>query len=293
MITRTKIKKVVLDFLFKPIRYPERFWVQISLSLFFFIFLFMFLAFYTPFNLNELGTQRYYPSLVYAAITSSVIFLFLAITPIIDRSILKDDHFNNLKLIILMILSSGLIAVANYFYGKSSIYSSTINVHYNYINLLMDIVYFPGILMANLVNWESKKITIIDIPIISGKDLNENDEHHSKMIQIQYQSDETLIEFCPAEFICAFSNQNYAEIYLFKNNEVQRELIRIPFSRLFEQLENQIGIIRPHRTRIINLKYAIAYIHQDGKKLLRLKHISEAIPISRNYPIEKHLNHKI
>ncbi len=281
-------KETFFKFANKTLVYPKKLWVQLLISFVFFCFTFLFLIYYTPFNINELGDNRFLPSCIYAIITSSVIFFTLLLAPVIKKSLLEPGRFTNLELLIMIIITMPFISIGNWIYNSYSIYNHILVVKLNYLILLMDLVYFPGILVANLFDWETRKLVIVDLPFLEEKESLEQVSQDEATVKIKNTEGRTILNTPVSKFLCAYSNQNYTDFLTLDNGEVKKELLRVPFGRLFEQFEDHPQIIRCHRTRIVNLCYLSGFIQDDNKKLIRLKHISEAIPVSRNYPIEDH-----
>ena len=277
------------QFLFRRLVYPSKWWVQILVSLVFGLFVFGFLSFYTPFDLNELHETRYLPSLIYGFITSFVIFLTLIFAPMISKRKFSGNYFNNLNLFILFMVTLVLNNLLNYFYTRYGGYTGVISINTgNFSVLTLDIIYFPALLVANLVDWQTKKLIIVDLPFLENQTRVNDLELDGKIIPLKNTAGKVVLEVQSRDFICAFSNQNYCDIFILNNGKLEKLLLRIPFSKLFEQLDGWPQVIRPHRTRIVNLSYATGLIDDEGKTLIKLKHIDEAIPVSRRYPIEDH-----
>ncbi|MBT5668020.1 MAG: hypothetical protein HOJ04_00475 [Lentimicrobiaceae bacterium] len=277
------------QFLFKRLVYPSSWWVQALVSIIFGVFVFGFLGFYTPFNLNELNESRYLPASVYGFISAMVIFMTLLLAPLIAKNKFSGNHFNNLNMFILFAVTLVLINLFNYLYTRYGGYSEVISIDTaNFSVLSMDVIYFPALLIANLVDWQTKKLIIVELPFLEKQTHVEDLEVAGKYFSLENTAGKVVLEIQIKDFICAFSNQNYSDVFILNNGKSEKLLLRIPFSKLFEQLEACPQIIRCHRTRIANLSYATGLIDDEGKTLIKLKYVDEAIPVSRRYPIEDH-----
>jgi len=277
------------SFLYRRLVYPKQWWVKLIIALTFGIFVFWFLVFYTPFNLNELGDQKYYPSAVYGLIISAVIFITLMAAPRIAGNRFSEDHFNNLNLFILFGVTLVFISFFNQLYTRYSGYAEILDVQvFNFSVLLSDIFYFPALLIANLVDWHIKKLVVVELPFLENHTSVEEVADKEQRVTVEYPVGKELIEIDAAKFICAFSNQNYSDIFVLNNGEAERILVRIPLSKLMEQFGKMPQVIRCHRTRVVNLAYVTGLIDDEGKTFLKLKYLNEAIPVSRRYPIETH-----
>jgi len=280
---------VIEQFLFKRLVYPSRWWVQALVSLAFGLLVFGFLGFYTPFDLNELHESRYLPASVYGCITTLVIFVTLFIAPLAAKKKFSGNHFNNLNLFILFAVTLVLINLFNYLYTRYRGYSGVISINtVNFSVLSMDVIYFPALLVANLVDWQTKKLIIVELPFLENQTRVADLEVAGKFISLENTAGKVVLEVQARNFICAFSNQNYSDIFILNNGKSEKLMLRIPFGKLLEQLEGLPQVIRCHRTRIVNLSYATGLINDEGKTLIKLKHIDEAIPVSRRYPIDDH-----
>ena len=78
------------------------------------------------------------------------------------------------------------------------------------------------------------------------------------------------------------STDNYVTVFYMLENKVQRILFRNTLKNLENELKNN-GIIRCHRSFMINPD-GIEFMERDGKKfLLKLKNIERKIPVSEKY----------
>jgi hypothetical protein len=78
------------------------------------------------------------------------------------------------------------------------------------------------------------------------------------------------------------STDNYVTVFYLLENKVQRILFRNTLKNLENELKNN-GIVRCHRSYMINPE-KIEFMERDGKKfLLKLKNIDRNIPVSEKY----------
>ncbi len=280
-----KIKEGILNFLEIELVFPKKVSSKILVSLFFIPIIFSFLIYYKPFNLEQFPEILIKSSFVYSAITGCIVFLLLLFAHPFFSS--EDKPFNNLALLLLMVLTMPLNYFANLGYSHINETVVLLDMNYNYVILMMDLVFGPALLLANLVDWKKKKLVIIDLNLREKSEINEDDKFHG-LLKIVNETNKPLLEVNPDTIIAASSNENYSEIFILKNGAVTRLLIRITFTKLFQQLSEFPEFIRCHRTYIVNLKYVTGFVNNSGNRLLRLKHFEEAIPVSKSYPIEQH-----
>lgn len=285
-----KAKELVHNILVKPIVYPASLCSKLIITVILGGFLFVFIVYYTPFNFNGIGEAKYLQSLIYSSISAAVLLLTMLIYPLFDQDVTKTGNFNNLKYLILMITSSVVIYIANAIYNLFNPYHDILNIGANYLILLVDVVYTPLILVANLIDWEVRRIVIVDLSPVTGKRLNVNDlpEDHQQL-NIVNEQNKVICELDANRLICAFSGQNYVEVFMLDDGTVEQKLLRVTFNRFFDQIAHIPEIVRCHRTRIINLRYLKSMVTNNGRQMVRLKYIDETIPVSRNYPIGEHL----
>jgi len=276
------------NFLRKKIVYPSKTGIKLIISLVSFGLVFSFLIVYTPFRIYEIGEDKYLLALIVSCFTASTILFVFIISPFIFPVIRKPEGYTNLKMIIQFLFILLIALLLNYLYLSNSKYSQQIKIDAGYIFLMMDIIFFPGILLANLVNWKRKELIIIDIPLADKHiAINELNNLHSE-VAIYTAEHDVAFKFQIDDFIYACSSENYSEIYIIKEGIVTRNLIRITFINLFDILHVHPQIIRCHRTRIVNLTHVIGLVKDGKSTFVRLAKINKAIPVSRNYPVEKH-----
>ncbi len=281
-----KFTENLLKFLEIDLVFPERLISKIIIALFFSFFIFLFLIYYKPFNLDQFNEEILNLSCVYAAITGGIIFFILIVThPFIKA---RRLHFTNGLLLVLFLIAMPLNYLANLIFTFSLPYGPNLDINHNYIILMMDILYGPALIITNIIDWKTKKLVIIDLKLQEKVDV-EKTEKDFRSLKIVNNENKVLLEVRRESIVAAYSNENYSEVFVLKNGDINKLLIRITFTKLFNQLSKYPEFIRCHRTRIVNMKYVNGFIHNAGTRFLRMKYIDEAIPVSRNYPIEQHL----
>jgi len=106
-------------------------------------------------------------------------------------------------------------------------------------------------------------------------------EQPEKMIQIDSKLKKEKLNFYPNQFLYATSEGNYVVFYLYRDNKVQKEIIRNSISNIEEQLSQFPFVIRTHRAFIVNIQKV--YL-KKGNALgyqLKLSNIETEIPVSR------------
>lgn len=101
-------------------------------------------------------------------------------------------------------------------------------------------------------------------------------------VQISSQLKNEDLSFYPGEFIYAESDGNYVVFYLFKNNQVKKEIIRNSINSIEQQLSGIPYFLRTHRAFIVNLKKVRSKQGNTLGYLLKLNETELKIPVSRN-----------
>ena len=91
------------------------------------------------------------------------------------------------------------------------------------------------------------------------------------------------LHFYPGEFIYAESDYNYVRFFLFRNNEVQKVVIRNTIASIEKQLAHIPCITRTHRAYLVNLAKVDAATGNSLGFRLKMSGIDAEIPVSRSY----------
>ncbi len=276
-------------FLLKPLPFPDRAWIRWCIGLAVFLIVFCFLAVYQPFILSGFLKNRLEVSAGFSALAAVVVVLILQLGAWLAPDSCSREHFTNLGLVWLSAAALLLYALACYLLSRFLDPTGTPEIKYlNLILLFLDIVIAPTFLLANVVDWNHRKLTIVELPRLRQNSEKEPNQSKDK-IRLLGNKGNILLELKESSFIAAFSNENYVDVfYLEDDNRVKKQMLRIPLSRLQDQVSSNRAFIRCHRTRLINLNFVTDLVTLNHKKLLKLKHLEEVIPVSRQYPIMDH-----
>ncbi len=149
---------------------------------------------------------------------------------------------------------------------------------------------------------DSFRITFMigGIPLYLLTLMNINHLFASKLTQLQQDTDESNHEqeewisidtplkneelgFFPSEFLYAESDGNYLNVYLMKDHQIRKEVIRISISSFEKQLANLPFIIRTHRAFIVNLNKVTEASGNALGYRLNITGIQKEIPVSRRH----------
>jgi hypothetical protein len=134
--------------------------------------------------------------------------------------------------------------------------------------------------------------TAINYPYLMSPSVDYFEVNNSSAGQVSQTTDEPVqissrlknedLSFYPREFIYAESDGNYVVFYLFKNNQVKKEIIRNSINSIEQQLSGIPYFLRTHRAFIVNLKKVRSKQGNTLGYLLKLNETELKIPVSRN-----------
>ncbi len=97
-----------------------------------------------------------------------------------------------------------------------------------------------------------------------------------------------------SDLVFAKSEGNYVEIYMEEQNDIVRNLVRIPLKDLERQLRDDPFIVKTHRSYLVNTRYIEDISGNAQGYKLQLKHCPDPVSVSRNMisSFERHLQGK-
>jgi len=139
---------------------------------------------------------------------------------------------------------------------------------------------------------------IISIYMTKNRRLKENLleannlNHNLSQRLVQYEIDDKIVlESSTKESFCGSldsilyieSEGNYVHIVFHEDNMVKKKMLRSTIKQIEEQLNRYDILIRCHRAFIINMNHILKVSGNAQGYKLYLRHIQEAIPVSRTY----------
>jgi hypothetical protein len=104
---------------------------------------------------------------------------------------------------------------------------------------------------------------------------------NSDIIHINSKLKKGNISFDPEAFLYAESNGNYVVFYFFKDNNVEKEMVRNSIGDIEKQLSTTPFLMRTHRAFIVNLKNVIQKKGNSSGYRLKLVGTDTELPVSR------------
>jgi len=248
---------------------------------------FMFVLFFQPFPLETLD---YNNRLLYVAgfggITFFVSVLILVGLPLILPKWFKASEWESGPPFILNALLVILTATAFAFYIRF-VGKSTLSL---YIIFKMALVCLIPVFILVILYKNKSQGRIIELLKEQNKDyflkINELEKYNEeKEIGILSSNKTEKLVLQPIDIVIIQSADNYIEIYHYKNDVLEKKIIRNTLKNVESQLASYKDIIRCHRTCLVNVNYIDKLIRNYSGHVLKIKELDKKIPVSRQYVI--------
>lgn len=139
----------------------------------------------------------------------------------------------------------------------------------------------PIIISINLNRQQLKNTQKAERISSSITDIKELQNNTSITIETEVKSEKFVFE--SHSFIYAKAEGNYAEIFVKKEEKVQKLIKRIPIKNLEIQLSTFPFIIKTHRSVLLNLNYIEKVTGNAQGYKVQLKDCPDTVPVSRNF----------
>ena len=278
-------RTLLLSFLKQPypFYYEGKKLLQISGVLFLIALFFNYML--QPFDVNPQEQKMHYFWICF--IHSSTPILVLLCAALICRLFPKatDDWKikNECILVFFLVLFTGIAQ----FLIRDLIYNNPMNWSWRYFieeisnSFIAGIFIAPIILSINLNRQQTKNSQKADLISSSITEVKEIQNSTSVTIETDVKSEK--FDFESHSFIYAKAEGNYAEIFLKKEDKVQKLIKRIPIKNLEMQLSAFPFIIKTHRSVLLNLNYIEKVTGNAQGYKVQLKDCPDTVPVSRNF----------
>lgn len=198
-----------------------------------------------------------------------------------------EENWTVLKEIGIMLLIILAISVANMFYFNSlGISNFSLNGFISFFFIVLLVAIFPitaGVLLRYNHFREMNKRTafVLEQNIQGLQQLHVNSERHISLIA---ENEKDYIQLDINDLIYIESADNYSNIVFWKNNKIEKILLRGALKRFEQQLEIFPLIQRCHRSYILNLEQ-VEHIsgNAQGYRISLKNYDAMTIPVARNY----------
>jgi hypothetical protein len=278
-------RALILNFLKQPypFYYEGKKLLQISSVLFLIALFFNYML--QPFDVNPQEQKMHY-FWICCIHSFSPIFILLCLA-LICRLYPKATEDWKIKneciLVFFMILFTGITQ----FLIRDLIYDNPMNWSWRYFieeisnSFIAGVFIAPIIISINLNRLQlknSQKAYRISSSITQVKEIQNNT---SVTIETDVKSEK--FDFEIHSFIYAKAEGNYAEIFLKKEDKVQKLIKRIPIKNLEMQLSAFPFIIKTHRSVLLNLNFIEKVTGNAQGYKVQLKDCPDTVPVSRNF----------
>ncbi len=240
-----------------------------------FLFYVVFLNVYEPFNIarwySDSGFIQFLRLSSYGLIIA-VVFLF---TQFPLRRIFKIQHFTFKTWIFWLVFEIILINISYIF-----LYGNPIG------NLKNDLLFSAKYTLLSI--WLPYSFAVLILHYKKHRkeiEILKNIPHKtpiSNLVVFREENGKIRFSVRTPDLLLLESTDNYVTVFYMLENKVQRILFRNTLKNLENELKNN-GIVRCHRSYMINPE-KIEFMERDGKKfLLKLNNIERKIPVSEKY----------
>jgi len=238
----------------KTINLSLKYNLLVGLSLGIWLFLFLFLI--RPFKQDNLSVGHLARIAIGMALIVIINYLIVSVVQRFIYTTLKKWSIQYEIFIIL--LYSSLVLFTSFLYYKSDLSNGS----YSFIKFL-------------LKNFIPTIIILLPFLIFSRKHILKYIPEKDGFINISGNNKLDFLKIKEEELICISSAQNYVEIFYFKDDELNKKLIRTSLKKIQAELP---FLVKVHRSHLINKKHFVSF---KDKKTLKLTKIE--IPFSKKY----------
>ena len=240
-----------------------------------FVFSVLFMNVFVPFNINRWYSDSGFIQFLRLSSYGCVVALVFLFTQFPLRRLFKIQTFSIKSYVPWLILEIILISLVYIFlYGNPlGNFGNDFVFSLKYTLLGICLPYSFALLIIYYKNQRAEILELKDKVYQPAKNqlISFNDEYGKIKFSLKV-TDTLLLE----------STDNYVSVYFLSGGKVQRKLIRNTLKNLESTLKDY-GIIRCHRSFMVNVQN-IEIVQKNGKKLLiKLKEMEKDIPVSEKY----------
>lgn len=196
-----------------------------------------------------------------------------------DEWVVKKE----LILILLLILGTGITQ----FLIRDLIYENPLNWSWAYFKEEISNTFIAGLFLAPIIisiNANRQQFRNRQkADHISSFLFQDKTPQNNTKISIDTEVKSEKFDFEIDDFIYAKAEGNYSEIFLKKENNIQKLIKRISIKNLEVQLNAYPHIIKTHRSILLNCHHIEAVTGNAQGYKVKLKDCSDTVPVSRNF----------
>lgn len=275
-----KLKK----YLNKPFPMLETTREKIGIAFYFGFFVFLFLLIFQPFGLGEYTDTIVRVTAGFGLIT----FLSVIITTfglrLLKSDITSPDTWSIKHHLILSFVNLTVIALGNWAYS-SMFLSGKIHPHtlFSYLFITLAVGIFPVILSVyyydNRLTNKNRHLANETTGIIRAR----KQQHENKVNHFESSVKSESFSVLSSNIICIKAEGNYCSFYFLEKDVLQKKLLRIPLKSVENELETAPGIMRCHRSWLVNPEKVQSVSGTARSISLTMEYCDFKVPVSRNY----------
>jgi uncharacterized integral membrane protein len=268
-----------------PFPYAEKTTFRILLhSLIEGAFIAAFLIFFQPFNTEQwLDQNKNFYLIGYGAMTAlGGIILRLGIFRLFPRYH-SEATWTVLKEILSILMLLLLITIFNLAYSKFLFVRDIQFGHFLWMFFTVCVVGLFPITIGVLLNYIYKLKKYSQPVVINPQNAdNQTIEGQSETIKFIAENEKDTFELHEKDLFFIESSDNYSTIHFFKNDKIQKEMIRGSLSRMEEFIQSS-KVVRCHRSFIVNLNKVEKVTGNAQGYKLHLERPEIIVPVARKY----------
>ncbi len=241
--------------------------------------LFLFLLFFQPLDPAYI---EFNPKLLiistFAAITLVFMFVFRVFIPLLFKRLLHPQKWNTTRVFVLSFLFISFNSVAYVFFAR---YVGKIEITFQMVIkiVLLSIAPVASILISSHYKYLKNHIqNLIELRHNRSHVMNQDN-----YVNFESDNNSEYLKVDAKDIIALKSANNYIEINFISDNKLVKKLIRSTLKRSEEKLDAFDTIIRCHRMHIVNTNHVEELIKASEGYKLRMRLMSETVPVSRQH----------
>ncbi|NME69762.1 LytTR family DNA-binding domain-containing protein [Flammeovirga aprica] len=255
------------------------------------VFVYLFLLIFQPFELHQVQLNKPLFISGYGFITFGVVSFVFFVLPKTFPSVFHSDRWNVGKTILYVLFQLLLISALNWAYTRYLGSFPTINTYNHsfpyFIFITLSVGIFPCAFLVlflerRLREEKESKAESINQNILSHKIKSTEVNQEAYKIGTEKQ----FISSLPHELLCIKSEGNYLEVYQWKNDQLLKNVIRLPLKTAKSILESEKDFHHCHRSYIANFQHLEKVSGNARNYEIQLQNLPFPIPISRSFSKE-------
>ncbi len=245
------------------------------------VFIYLFLIVFQPFGVSTWhDPQKYIILIGFAGVTAFCSFVNRHYIPILFANFYKEENWVVWKEIVSILILIFFITLGNTLFG-----SFFFNWKLNFSFFLNSFFYVFIIAIFPTTFWVLSDYILKLKKYSQQIDVKQNNlAAPSKEIIFTAENEKDFVKIASDDLLYIESADNYSNIFIMKQNELSKILIRSSLNRLIGQV-SEAHIVRTHRSFIVNLKHVRKVSGNAQGYKLHLYFNDILIPVARGYSI--------